>query len=71
MKKLIANTRDLGNERQVPVVESLDGGIVVKVGSIEHPMVDKHYIAFIKVLTKDYVIRKDKMCLTLPAKQKR
>jgi len=39
VKKLIANTEDLGKEKHVPVVESLDGGIVVKVGSIEHPMV--------------------------------
>jgi superoxide reductase len=67
MKKLIANTRDLGNERQVPVVESLDGGIVVKVGSIEHPMVDKHYIAFIVILARDWIIRKNMIRLTLPA----
>lgn len=62
VKKLIANSEVLGKEKHVSVVESLDG-------SIEHPMVEKHYIAFINILTKDYVIRKDKMCLTLPAKQ--
>jgi len=57
----------LGKEKHVPVVESLDGDIVVKVGSIEHPMVEEHCIAFIEVLTQDYVIRKDMMSLTLPA----
>jgi superoxide reductase len=56
--KMEAKSEDTGNEKHVPVVEAHpDGGIRVKVGSVEHPMEEKHYIAFIEVLTKDRVLR--------------
>jgi len=57
MAKLEAKTEDKGQEKHVPVVEETDDGIKVKVGSIEHPMEEKHYIKFIEVLTKEKVIR--------------
>ena len=57
MKKLEAKTADQGLEKHVPVVESADSGIKVKVGSVEHPMEEKHYIKFIEVMTKDKVLR--------------
>lgn len=58
MDKMEAKTQDTGNEKHVPVVTALPGGgIEVKVGDVEHPMVEKHYIAFIEVLTKERVIR--------------
>lgn len=58
MDKMEAKTEDKGNEKHVPVVEALPGGgIEVKVGSVEHPMEEKHYIGFIEVLTQDRVMR--------------
>jgi superoxide reductase len=58
MVKMEAKTEDMGNEKHVPIVESLsEGRISVIVGSTEHPMEEKHYIGFIEVLTKNKVIR--------------
>lgn len=61
MDKLEAKTEDQGMEKHVPVVEDSSeckGNCVeVKVGSVEHPMQDDHYIKFIEVLTKDKVVR--------------
>lgn len=57
MTKLVAKTEDQGLEKHVPVVENESSGILVKVGSVEHPMEDKHHIKFIEVLTKKMVYR--------------
>jgi len=59
MIKLEAKTEDQGQEKHVPVVEETNNGIVVKVGSIGHPMEDKHYIKFVEILLNDRVIRKE------------
>lgn len=57
MVKLEAKTEDAGGEKHVPVVEETDNGIKVKVGSVEHPMEEKHYIKCIEVLTQNKVCR--------------
>ena len=57
MDKLEAGTKDASLEKHVPVVEEVDGGIKVKVGSVTHPMEEKHYIQFIEVTTRDQVLR--------------
>jgi len=57
MEKMAVKTQDEGREKHLPVVEKTDGGILVKVGSVEHPMLDAHYIQFIEVLTKEKVCR--------------
>jgi len=57
MEKLEAKTEDQGKEKHVPIVEETDLFTRVKVGSVEHPMEEKHYIKFIEVLTKDQVLR--------------
>ncbi|MHC4572628.1 MAG: desulfoferrodoxin [Planctomycetota bacterium] len=50
MKNLIAKTDEGGKEKHVPVIEEIDGGIKVKVGSVTHPMEEKHYIEWIELL---------------------
>jgi superoxide reductase len=50
MKELVAKTADEGKEKHVPVIEKVDTGIKVKVGSVPHPMEDKHYIEWIELL---------------------
>ncbi|MCK4851594.1 MAG: desulfoferrodoxin, partial [Candidatus Omnitrophica bacterium] len=59
MVKLEAKTEDKGEEKHVPVIEELDSGIKVKVGSVEHPMEEKHYIKFIEVLLNDRIMRQE------------
>jgi len=60
MVKLEAKTEDEAREKHVPVIEEAGNGIKVKVGSVEHPMEDKHYIKFIEILRKDRIMRKEK-----------
>jgi superoxide reductase len=43
-------TKDIGNEKHVPVIEKIKTGLKVKVGEIEHPMEENHYIQWIEVL---------------------
>ncbi len=52
MKEVRANDTDAATEKHVPVVEIVDGIVNVKVGSVEHPMMDAHYITFIALETK-------------------
>ncbi len=53
MKKLEEQTEETGKEKHLPVVEETDEGIMIKVGEIEHPMEENHYIEWIEVITKD------------------
>jgi len=57
MEKLIIKTEDTGKEKHVPVIETVEDGVIVKIGSVEHPMVENHYIKFIEVLTDSQVLR--------------
>ncbi|GAB6886945.1 desulfoferrodoxin [Desulfothermus okinawensis JCM 13304] len=40
---------DAALEKHVPVIEKIDGGYKVKVGSVAHPMEEKHYIEWIEL----------------------
>ena len=50
MKLLDEKTADATTEKHVPVIEKIDGGYKVKVGSVPHPMEEKHYIEWIELL---------------------
>ena len=50
MELLDEKTADATTEKHVPVIEKVDGGIKVKVGSVAHPMEEKHYIEWIEIL---------------------
>jgi superoxide reductase len=52
MTELVANTTDAGPEKHVPVVEVSGDRVEVTVGSVLHPMVEKHYIQWIYLLTE-------------------
>jgi superoxide reductase len=58
MKLFVENTTDAAKEKHVPVVEKIAGGIKVSVGSIPHPMEEKHYIEWIEMITGGTVYRK-------------
>ena len=59
MKLLKENTTDGAKEKHVPVVEKIDGGYRVTVGSVLHPMTPEHYIQFIELVTPDGVLRRN------------
>jgi superoxide reductase len=44
------NTTDAAKEKHVPVIEKVDGGFKVSVGSVAHPMEEKHYIEWIALM---------------------
>ena len=52
------NTVDAAKEKHVPVIEKIDGGVLVKVGSVEHPMIETHYIEWIELITANRIYRK-------------
>ena len=51
MDELIPNTVDASGEKHIPVVEVKDGVVKVHVGSIDHPMVEEHWIEWIYLET--------------------
>jgi len=53
MKLFQENTVDAAKEKHIPVIEKIAGGFRVKVGSVAHPMEEKHYIEWIEVITDD------------------
>ena len=53
MKLFVENTVDASKEKHVPVLEKIDGGFKVKVGSVAHPMEEKHFIEWIELITED------------------
>lgn len=58
MKLMAENTVDAAKEKHVPVIEKVDGGFKVKVGSVAHPMEEKHYIEWIEIIADGKVYRK-------------
>ncbi|HHT75868.1 MAG TPA: desulfoferrodoxin [Methanomassiliicoccaceae archaeon] len=57
MKKMVENTVDASKEKHVPVVERTEDGILVKVGSVPHPMIAEHYIEWIEVVANGRIMR--------------
>ena len=53
MQNLIANTEEASMEKHIHVIEKTQKGYLVKVGSVAHPMEEKHYIEFIEVFSQD------------------
>ena len=50
MVLLTENTVDASKEKHIPVKEKVAGGTKVKVGSVPHPMEEKHFIEWIEVI---------------------
>lgn len=53
MNRLEANTVDAAREKHVPVVNVDGSKVSVRVGSVEHPMMDEHYIELIILETEN------------------
>lgn len=53
MEELVPNTVEASNEKHIPEVTVLeDGRLKIEVGSVLHPMLPAHHIAFIYVETE-------------------
>ena len=50
MVQLVENTVDAAKEKHVPAIEKVAGGVKVKVGSVAHPMEEKHYIEWVEII---------------------
>ncbi len=50
MKLMVENTVDAAKEKHIPVIEKTAEGIKVKIGSVAHPMEDKHFIEWIELI---------------------
>ena len=57
MKLMKENMVDAATEKHVPVINKTQDGIKVSVGSIDHPMEEKHYIEWIELQTDDQKYR--------------
>ena len=57
MEIMEANVVDASVEKHVPVYEKVEDEIVVKVGSVEHPMEKEHYIMWIAQVTENRTTR--------------
>lgn len=58
MQLLNELTEDAGQEKHVPVVEKTEKGYKVKVGLVQHPMENAHFIQFVELLADGKVYRK-------------
>ncbi len=52
MKLMEEKTADSSTEKHVPVIEKIDGGFKVTVGSTLHPMTAEHYIQWVELITE-------------------
>ena len=58
MDLLEEKTAESATEKHVPVIEKKNGGLLVKVGSVPHPMEEKHFIEWIEVIVDGKACRK-------------
>jgi len=58
MKLFKENTVDAAVEKHIPVIKAAADGVTVKVGSVPHPMEEKHYIEWIEIIDGDKYCRK-------------
>ncbi len=59
MKLMVENSVDAAKEKHVPVIEKTATGYKVKVGSVAHPMEEKHFIEWIELVADGVSYRRD------------
>jgi len=52
MQELVPNTVEASGEKHIPAVTVENGVVHVNVGSVDHPMVDEHFIEWVYVETE-------------------
>jgi superoxide reductase len=59
MNQMTENTVDAAKEKHVPVITKVAEGYKVSVGSVAHPMEEKHWIEFIELIADGKVYRQN------------
>jgi superoxide reductase len=75
MNLMKEKTEEEGNEKHIPVILENEEGVNVKIGSVEHPMTEEHYIEWIEISTengesKKFLTPDDKPEANFPVKNK-
>lgn len=58
MELLMEKTKDIGEEKHLPIIEKTEIGIKVKISSIPHPMEEEHYIEWVEIIFNGRSYRK-------------
>jgi superoxide reductase len=53
------NSQDDVKEKHLPLIEKTASGVIVRVGSVLHPMESQHYIEWIEIITEHRIYRKN------------
>jgi superoxide reductase len=59
MTLMVENTTDAAREKHIPVIQKIAEGTNIKVGSIAHPMEEKHFIEWIELITDGKTARRN------------
>ena len=51
MDELVPNSVEASGEKHIPAVTVQESGVEVRVGSVDHPMVDVHWIEWVQLVT--------------------
>ncbi len=58
MKLQLEKNVDQGNEKHVPIIEEINGMTKIRIGSVEHPMEEKHFIEWIEAQVNGKIFKK-------------
>lgn len=58
LEELVPNTVEASGEKHVPAVAVEDGKVIVNVGTVDHPMLDEHFIEWVQLETEQGSQRK-------------
>lgn len=57
MGEVVANTEDAAVEKHVPYTDIEEDMVYVKVGEVDHPMTEEHYITWVAAVYDDSVLK--------------
>ena len=58
MDELVPNTVEASGEKHIPAVTVNENTVEVNVGSVDHPMIDVHWIEWVQLVTENGIQRK-------------
>lgn len=57
LEELVPNTVDAASEKHVPFCQIEEDSVFVRVGDVEHPMEEKHYIVWVAAQYSDSIVK--------------
>jgi len=57
MELINSKSEDQGLEKHLPIIETNDDEIIVKIGSIPHPMEEAHFIEWVEIIADNKTYR--------------